>query len=225
MTLSTRTLEDFKNELENLSRYNTSQEKEAVLAQLDGQKDPIKIAKLLGINPKNRFEAIAFIFKMRENSISDLIEFNIKCSKCNYMDINSLSIPDMFFNAPVDESVPIGLYEVVEEIADEEIINNLTITEYNELEQKVFKNNLALFDPAVDTVCRKCGHKEKTVFNLNSIISKTTINNLYEQYLDITYFTSMTKADVDNMIPFEREVFLGLIQRKEDEKAKLNSQT
>lgn len=220
----TSNLDDFKQSLEDLPRYNTLQEKEAVLRQMDGQKDPIKIANILGINPRNRFEAIAFIFKMRENSISDLIDYNIKCVECEYLDINALSIPDMFFNGTVDDSIPIGLFESVEEIVDEEIINNLSIAEYNELEQKVFKNNLMLFDPAISTVCRKCGHKDKTVFNLSSIISKTTISNLYEQYLDITYYTNMTKHDVDTMMPFEREVFLGLIQKKEDDKAKAQAQ-
>lgn len=214
------TLEDFKEFLDGLIPYNSIQEKRALIQQADGEKNPIKIVKVLGEDSKNRFEAIAIIFKKRENSVSDLIEYNHKCPSCDYLDIASVSITDMFFKGEVDETVPIGLFEDLEEILSEEVINNLSIVDYNELEQKIFKNNLSLFDPALTTRCKKCGMEDKTVFDLSSVISKTTLKNLYEQYLDITYYTSMTKTDVDGMLPFEREVFLGLIQKKEDEKAK-----
>jgi len=216
-------LEAFKDRFLSIAPYTSIQQKNALIRQSDGEVDPMVIAELLGLSPNNRFEAIAMIFKAREISVSDLIDYNGKCSECNYLDANSLSIPQMFYKddcKELDISVPIALVEDLTELFSEEYINNLKIKDYDELEQKVFKNNLILFDPALPTKCRKCGHIDKTVFDISSIISKSSISNIYEQYMDISYYSSMTKLDTDSMIPFEREVFLGLIQQKEDEKTK-----
>lgn len=220
-----RTLQEYKDLLTyEVSPYNSFQEKTALIKQSDGEKNPIRIAKILGLNPSNRFEAIAMIFKARENSVDDLIEFNYKCKECGFLDLKSISISDMFFKDDIDESLPIGIFETLDEIISEEDINNLSIKEFNELEKKLFKNNLAIFDPSIVLTCSKCKNREKTVFDISSVVSKTTLKNIYEQYLDLTYFSNITKYDVDNMYPFEREVFLGLIQKKEDEKAQAQAQ-
>jgi hypothetical protein len=42
--------------------------------------------------------------------------------------------------------------------------------------------------------------------------------------MDLSYFSSLTKHDVDNMFPFEREIFVGLLQKREKEKLEMTRQ-
>jgi len=216
-------LKDYKEVLNNLKRYNTFQEKEGMLYSLDDEKTAMKMAKILGSNPNNEFEAIAFIFKLREISVSDLIDLNHVCPECDYMNLQVVSIPNMFFKDldNIDESVPIGLFNDIEDIPDSEFtenINTISIDQFNEIEEKILSNNLKIFNPAIDLVCKKCGSKDKISIDYANIVSKFSVTNIYEQYLDISHFSNMTKYDTDNMFPFEREIFLSLIQVKEDEK-------
>ena len=188
----------------------------------------MELAKLLGVNPQNEFEAMAFIFKVREISVSDIIEVSNTCDKCKRQDIHGVNIISMFFQGEkdIDKSVPIGLFSSIEDLEDLEDlelsqynINNLSINEYNQMESVLFDNNIKIFNPAVTLICRKCGNEYETALKAVDIVSKSTISNIYEQYLDISYHSHMTKLDTDSMLPFEREIFVGLIQKKEDEKS------
>lgn len=211
-------LNRYKSKIDSIKPYTSIKEKDTMLMQMSGEKNPVKIAESLGYHPINRFEAIAMIFKAREVSVSDLIDITLKCSECNHLDMKVVNIPDMFYRGDIDESIEVGLFESLTEIDDEEVINNLSISEYNEYEQKIFKNNLEIFNPLISLKCSKCNHVSEMTLDPSGLISKFSLSNIYEQYLDISYFSHMTKADVDNMYPFEREVFIGLIQKKEDEK-------
>ena len=218
-------LSKYKELFSNLKRYNSLQEKNAVLYCMDDEPDPIRTAQFLGANPSNILEAVAFIFKLREISVSDLVEITYKCDKCEMMNAQSISIPNMFFkDDDLHADVPIKLFTSVDDITLNEKfpndlnINTMTIDEFNLVEDKILENNLKIFDPRVSLTCRKCGDIFKTQVIFSDILSKYSITNIYEQYLDISYFTNMTKNDTDNMFPFEREIFLGLIQTKEDDK-------
>lgn len=180
------------------------------------------MAKILGGNPNNEFEAIAIIFKLREISVSDIIELTHICKKCDQQSFIHQNIPDMFFQdiENINTGVPIGLYTSIDDIDEEDSdnINNMTIDEYNNIEEVLFSNNIKIFNPVVDVICSSCGYKHKTSIGALDIISKSNLSNIYEQYLDISYYSNMTKSDTDEMYPFEREIFIGLIQKKEDEK-------
>ena len=45
-----------------------------------------------------------------------------------------------------------------------------------------------------------------------------TLTDIYNQYADISFYSSNTKNDVDSMYPFEREAFVALIQKRLDKK-------
>lgn len=211
---------DIKKKLSFLKPYTSEQEKNALIKVLDGNFTPIEICSILGGNPSNDLEAEAFIFKMREISVGDIVEVTSTCSFCKRADIYFISIPKMFFNDELkDLGITPGLYENIDEVPEGEIINNKTLEEYNVIEEEILENNKKIFNSITETSC-KCGNKSLIKLNYKDIISKFSIKNIFEQYLDISYYTSMTKADTDNMLPFEREIFLGLIQIKEDSEKK-----
>lgn len=208
----------FRDKLKKVKRYNSFQEKEALLSILDEDSiDIINTSKILGLSPVNKLEAEALIMKAREISVSESIELTSSCPNCDYINMTSVDIPSMFFKGEIDSKIPEGIYEDLSEV-DIEGLEDLELDKYNELENKLESNNKNIFDNVVEINCLSCKYKYQTKIEPLKFISKFSISNLYEQYSDITYYSHMNKSDVDNMYPFEREIFIGLIQKKEDEK-------
>jgi len=213
------TLENYKAKLNNLKPYTSHQEKSALIKNIGNDASLIDIARELGTDPKSEIEAHAFIFKVREISVSDIADLTHVCPECNYQNIINISIPSMFFQGDHEgyHDIDIGLFDDIDEL-EGDIINTISIDKYNSLYSLLKENNKKIFNPEFTMTCVKCKHSVTRELNPGSIVSKFSIANVYEQYLDISSYTSMTKADTDSMIPFEREIFMGLIQKKEDEK-------
>jgi hypothetical protein len=213
------TMNKYKEYLNNTSTYDTCKEKNACIELLDEKTDAIKICKKLGLNPKNSLEAMALIFKSREKSVSDIIETMTTCN-CGKINLNNIQIKDLFFRSDdLYLDIPIVLIEDFNEI--EELIpgfEDLDLDKSKELENKFIHNNKIIFNPVSKILCEGCNKEINIIIDYKNIISKFEIKNIFEQYLDITQFTNMGKNDVDSMLPFEREIFIGLIQERENKK-------
>jgi hypothetical protein len=211
---------DYKKYLDNTKSYNTNEEKNASIKLLDSNITSIELCKSLNISPKNSLEAVALIFKSREKSVSDIIETLTTC-ECGEINLNNIKISNLFFknenNLHLD--IPIALIDSFDEISD--LVPNfedLSLDESKEIESKFIHNNKIIFNPISEIRCKKCNKNIKIHIDFKTIISKFEIKNIFEQYLDITQFTNMGKNDVDSMLPFEREIFIGLIQERENKK-------
>ena len=130
----------------------------------------------------------------------------------------SQKIDDLFFVGEIDDSVPIGIFENPDEILTDDFLNEISVNEYNELEKKIIQNSLNIFYPYSTNNCKKCGSQIKTLFYARDIVSDYDIKSIYEQYMDLSYYSSFTKSDIDGLLPFEREIFLGLLQKRELQK-------
>jgi hypothetical protein len=221
------TKDEYKQYLNNVKGYNTLQEKNALLLSFVEESSPEDFKKTLEfeteeIKSTNDLETIAMIFKSREKSVDENIGITMACDHCNFMTLYSIPIDSLFFNENngiLDESIPIRLMDSIDDIYHEiGNIDNLSLKEIQEIEEKVTHNNKIIFNPVTKITCKKCLLENKLKINYRDIISKNTIKNLYEQYLDITQYTNMTKQDVDNLPPFEREIFINLIQERENKK-------
>lgn len=210
-------MNDFKSRLDSLQPYNTSQEKDAVIYSMS-QHNIMELCKKLGGNPINSLEAESFIYKLREKSVGDYIEVTSSCVSCNQHDVFYLNIAEMFNFEELDNTIPIGLFESTSELPDEENINNMNLDDFSQLEKSIEFNNAKIFNPCIIKKCKKCNENMIIKVPYKDIISKFSIKNIFEQYVDISTFTNMTKKDTDSMLPYEREIFLGLIQSKEDDK-------
>ena len=209
--------EEYKEYLESVSPYNTLQEKNAVLLTLDNNtKTPLDFANALEISPKpsNNLEAVAMIFQARKKSVGEDISITMTCNDCKFMSVYPINIDSLFFRGNLHTDIPIKIVEDIFEIDLD--IDDLSLEEANILEDKIHENNKNIFSPIVNIQCRKCQKVNTLRIKYQDILSKFTIKNIYEQYLDITRFTSMNKKDVDDMPPYEREIFIGLIQEKEN---------
>jgi len=201
-----------KERLDKIPRYNTLREKEALLIFEDSSL--IEIFNVLcpdsKVIPDNEIEAGAFILKSREESVSDLIEGFHECS-CGVINDFSVEIESLF-NFEIKSNIPIGLFEKVEDI-----INNtdvLTVKEYNILLDEIIENNNKILSITIDTKCRSCGKSIKSSLNPSNYISRSSIAGIYDEYFTLSFYTNLTKKDIDEMYPFEREIFIGLLKKK-----------
>jgi len=215
--------EKYKNFLENVDFYTSSQEKNAVIFTLDPKVTPKKIAKILGTKPRTHYEALALIFQARKKSVGETIEIRKQCPECDHFDFYIIDIEQLFFNENKEhfEDAPYVLLDSFTDLdffEDIPNIDDLSLSEMDELEEKIIKNSKFIFDLEVSLFCKKCQTEMKIILDYKQILSKFTIKNIYEQYLDITQYTNMCKKDVDDMYPFEREIFMGLIQERQDKK-------
>jgi hypothetical protein len=219
-------IQDYKKYLESVSSYNTAGEKNALIKIL-GDFDIFEICNILNITPKpsNELEGIAFLFQSRKKSVSESIDLTLKC-KCGHSDFYVIGIDDLFFRGDEPELIeilPFGLINDLDDIKNLDsksfdIISDMNLDEFNKLEESILKNNKYIFDPSFKIPCKKCKQDIYSIIEYKNIISKFPIKNIFEQYLDITQFTNMNKQDVDNMLPFEREIFINMIQERENKK-------
>lgn len=206
---------NFKEKIEKIKRFTSRQEKESLLETMSGDYNIFKICEILEIEASNKLEAEALIMKAIEISVSENLETKSSCPACSKVNLNSIPINEFFFN-----SENILLENIIDDVSEIDNIDfeNMDITYYDELEQKIKENNKYLFNPTSNIVCIHCKEEYKIYIEPVKYISKFSLTNIYEQYSDITYYSNMTKKDVDDMYPFEREIFIGLIQAKEDSK-------
>jgi len=210
---------EYKEYLEGVSRYNSKGEKDASIILLEDC-TPLEVARALNFTPqpKNDLEAQAMIFQSRKKSIGEGIEITVVCPECNNQDFYYIDIDNLFFKEGTNTlytDVQIGLINDIEDL-DDNFINNLSIDDFKDYEEKIILNNKKIFDPKVNLTCKKCGNVFGTILDYKGSISKFPIKNIYEQYLDLMTLGNMTKDDVDNMPSFEREIFIGIIQERED---------
>ena len=215
-----RLRDDYEEFLESVEPYTSLQEKNAtLLGATDETVSAIKLAKKLGIsNFLNEYEAIALIFKARKKSVSEFIEYTHICKECKYSTVAAYNIDDLFFTDVLDPELPVGLFASPEEVLEEDELAEIEIDDYNDLEKRLYKNSIKIFNPVFTAKCKRCGLEEKKTFMAKDIISGYDIKSIYEQYCDISYYSSMTKQDVDSMFPFERDIFIGLLQKRENAK-------
>ena len=204
---------EYKTYLEDTPKYNTAQEKNAMVKAIDSESTPIDIAKELGLNPTNESEAVAMIFQARKKSVGEHIEVVSDCD-CGFKNINQVLIDDLFFKnmEDIDKSVNIKLYDDITEIED---FDDNELENINKIEKIIMNNNNLIFSNIINITCKRCGNNYKIKINYKDIISKFTVKNIFEQYIDISTITNMTKMDIDSMIPFEREIFISIIEEKQ----------
>lgn len=210
-----------------LEPYRTYQEKDILLASSFGANDFDRIFEIIGFDYKGHLsdnEKKAILYKYREISLGDEVDVKFKCDKCGQgnvgvLDASNFVIPSKRndddvkkLDIPVQDST---LQRFVDFDVDE-----LDIDEFEELKQRVQDNQIS-FDFIRKIKCMKCGTEKK--FDLSSleyiieIMSDDTLMTLYKSYNFLIYFGHHSKKGIDSMYPFERSIFIGLLNKtKED---------
>lgn len=204
------------NELEQrfklLNRFTTFHEKNALF--VDDHCSIIDVVKELSdVVPKNEIEGELFLLKLREISVSDVIEVIITCPECDTINTEEIHIPELlkieysYFN---DKVIPYGVFDKVEDILSEEDAENLPLKDYNKLEELLQLQNDNMIKEE-NKICRKCKNSIYVVINIRDVFSKSSPGGIFQEYIDISTFTNNGKLDIDSLYPYEREMFISII--------------
>lgn len=211
----------FIDRINSLKRYTSKQELDALLVEDDKPIFDI-LEALSDIKAINELDAFALIFKLRESSVSDLIELTKPCQKCNFMNIYNIEIDEFFdLDFERDNDIPLGLFTSLDDIINTKTQDDLILKDYLKLREEVMKNTEQLFKPYVKRTCQKCRTEEEIYVHPKHIISKSNASAIFKEYTDISYYSNNGKLDIDAMYPFHREIVISLIN--ENQKA-TNSQ-
>ena len=55
------------------------------------------------------------------------------------------------------------------------------------------------------------------------IMVETSLSNLYHYYNNMKYYGHYAISEIDSMLPFERDIYLGLLQKTIEENNKRNN--
>ena len=201
----------FFDRLNQLKRFNTLQEKNALLVE---DTEPVSsiLKELTDLTPINELEAQAFLLKLREISVGDEIELIVTCPHCNTMNNPFFPIEKCFNKIPLKfkgKKIPYGLFTTPETIIN---TDNLSLKDYSKLEKLLKEQNNNLLKLRHGFMCRKCNQKIFIDIDPRKVFSKSTLTKIYDDYVKISMFTHNGKQDIDLLYPFERELYQTLIE-------------
>ena len=181
------------------------------------------------INSLSENEMKVLLYKYRESSLGDEIQIKFKCKECNKQNESSIITSDFIvYSKRNDEDILKIDKEVTEENLKDFLLSNiniedLDIDEYENLIIRV-KENQNNFNFVKECKCMFC--RTSNFFNIGSPkyiieqLSDHTLMTLYKTYNNMMMFGNLTKTDIDNMYPFERTIFIGLITKTKEDMTK-----
>ena len=195
-----------QDKVKSLKAYSTGQEKEALLAP--DEFSNIEMLELLSsVKPINEVEAMYLLLKLREISVSDVLEGMIDCPSCETL--NQFQI-ELNIDLDVDESIPVGIFESIDDIAE---ADEMPLLEVNVIEEKLKKNNEAILNLSRTIPCRVCATQIKVDINPRAILSNTTLSNIFQEYFLFGKFLHYSNRDVDYLKPYERSILFKLLKK------------
>lgn len=218
--------------------YKTYQEKDLMLIPsytdgnykdetLDIALDILKIPENI-INSLSLNEKKALIYKFREISVGDTLEIKYKCRHCNMPSTGEINIANII-KKPIKHSKHIiDLHRLPIDEIDfrNNFIKNINDLDYEEYENIYLniKDYLTYYDFSVKVKCFSC-KKENilSIYNNKFIfdcISDDSIESLYKNYHALIYYGHWNKTDIDNLYPFERQIYIQLLNKTIEENNK-----
>ncbi len=216
MNLDFKNIETLEQRIKQLKIYTSKQEKEAMLHDDLTIQDIYNILSLNGPKPHNDLEALIFILKLVEMSVSDIVNRMYECSKCgviNEINIELDTLIDLELkNIDIPDGFPIGIYNTPEDIINN--AGNLILKDYNLVQNVINDINENIIDFQITSKCRSCKTENFIIMNPQELISKTSLTGIYDEYFKLTYYSHNTISDIDNIYPFERELYLSLLKKQ-----------
>jgi len=159
------------------------------------------------------------LLELRHISVSEVFSFVKTCDKCkekSELDVtfeNVLTVGNIknWKDYQITEAFSNDYNKYVEFDIDE-----LDLDEYDELTEYI-DNNKTKFDFSRKIKCLHC--KDETTMTLTSDhiienLSEDTLANYYQTIASMVYYGHYSKLDIDSMIPFERSIYLSLLNEE-----------
>lgn len=211
-----------------LEPYTTAIEKEILLASSFEITKLDLILDILGMDASGltENEMKVLLYKYREISNGDEIDMKFKCTKCGQGNDGVIQA-NSFITEPLrdDKDIKKLNYDCDDNNINEFLVNdididNLDIQEYEDLIKRI-NDNQVKFDFSKKVTCLKCGHLNTFDIGDNSyiieIMSDENLMSLYKTYNFLIFFGKYSKEGIDSMYPFERSIFMGLLNKTKEE--------
>ena len=170
-------------------------------------------------------EKFAILVELRNISVGEDYNLQTTCTKCNKKFEFDISFEDVIENNQMkDITINNKLIKIKNSLGDYNSfidfdIDDMNVNEYDMLVEHIDKHRIKFkFDK--ETICPYCNTGimiKITEKLLKGNFSEDTISNFYQVISSMIIFGNYSKLDIDSMLPFERGIYLGLLneQRKE----------
>ncbi len=209
-------LDFLEQRLKDISMITSAQERNALMVD-DGKSDSEVLEKLTNLTPINDLEAEAFLIKIRETSVQDQIEYIITCDMCNTMNSIKIETSDCIDLSPSyynDQQFPVGLFTSLDSIINNGVLDEISIRDYQKLEDIMTTQNEQIVKKLHTKYCRKCKNEIEIFIDPRAIFTKSTLSSIYSDYVNISMYSNNGKLDIDSLYPFEREIYNSMISDK-----------
>jgi hypothetical protein len=212
-----------------IAPYTTAQEKDLLLLSTVGESDLDIALGICGIDGTELMmltqdEKVAMLYKIREISVGAEVNLKFKCKHCNSDNENSINIEDIVQSSKISNN---KIKDQFKELTDDNInqyllldIDELDIDEYEAIEQEV-KDSVTKFNFRKPATCQKCSKVSFIRISAPSfvldIMSEDSLISLYQTYNDLIFFGKYTKLDIDSLYPFERTIFVSLLNKSRED--------
>lgn len=213
-----------------ISPYKTYQEKDILLLSSFEVDDIDRVFDVLNFTTEYELtdeEKKLILYKHREISIGDDVNIKFKCTHCNHVNESVISASNFIIESLLND---VDVKKINKAVTDENlqefvdiIVDDLDIADFELLKKRVQDNQISI-DFVKKTNCIKC--KTEHLFDIGQtkyiieVMSEDELMSIYKTYSSMIFFGHFTKEDIDNMYPFERSVFVGLLNKLKEDLAK-----
>lgn len=211
--------------------YTSSIEKDILIMSSFGIFDLDEVLRILDLDENiikslSQNEKKVMLYKYREVSLGDEIEIKYNCKHCNKTNETALIASDFVVKSKLNDP---DILKIDKEVNEHNIADFLTsnvdlmeldIDEYEALIERV-KDNQCKFNFIKSRHCMYC--KGENLFDIGSEkyiieqLSDHSLMTIYKTYNNMMVFGNISKADIDEMYPFERAIFIGLLNSTKEE--------
>lgn len=215
----------------NLIPYTTEQEKDILLyTSLNEDYTFDNILEALQNNIEGDVtnltdnEKIVLLFSLRSISIGEEIELKFKCNSCKTPNIQVINVSDLIQDNVITKDY---IHNAFEELTEDNLhkfvdlaLDDLELDDYEEVYEEV-KKSVVAFNLTHKKYCHKC--RTEHLFNIKNKkyvvenLSEDSLMSLFQTTADLVFFGKYTKEAVDKMIPFERSIYIGILNKTRED--------
>ena len=221
----------YSNRVIELEPYDTKTERDLIL-YVDNIDIALKILKNnihsnIPLEELSNAEKFNIILQLRNISIGEYFNFTCTCNQCDRTyDFEAIFLDTLSDYKPIPDFKDIKINEAFS--ADyqdfvEEDLNEFDVMEYDKIIEHIDKHKNS-FNFTNSTECPYCNTKgtiSLTEETLLDNLSEDTINSYYENISGMVYFGHYSLSDINKMLPFERSIYLGLLNKNKKRQAEV----
>lgn len=174
----------------------------------------------------SEIEKLAIVSVLRQISVDDMYSFKITCNSCKKKFEEDVEFENIIKPGVLKKYKSYKLKDALSEEYCDYVdfdIDDLETEEYDDLVDYI-DNNRTQVNLSKFLNCPYCKAKNKIVLDSKLVInnlSNDTLTNMYKSISSMVFYGHYTKSDIDGMLPFERDIFIGLLNQELENKNKL----